>query len=107
MTVLTPTTAGVEALRTKGLSRTATVQRFLADESFQASTRGQVLVVDDMLGLFTDFVPKHAKQYVRLADSIKQAVGDYVNEVQAGAFPTDKQSFTMDEGLLEGLEEVQ
>jgi 3-methyl-2-oxobutanoate hydroxymethyltransferase len=68
---------------------------------------GQVQVVSDMLGLFTDFVPKHAKQYVRLADSIKQAVGDYVNEVQAGAFPTDKQSFTMDESLLAGLEEVQ
>ncbi len=47
VTVLTPTTAGVEALRSKGLSRTATVQRFLADESFQASTRGQVLVVDE------------------------------------------------------------
>ncbi len=66
---------------------------------------GQVQVVSDMLGLFTDFVPKHAKQYVRLADSIKQAVGDYVNEVQAGTFPTDKQSFTMDESLLAGLEE--
>lgn len=66
---------------------------------------GQVQVVSDMLGLFTDFVPKHAKQYVRLADSIKQAVGDYVNEVQAGAFPTEKQSFTMDEALLAGLEE--
>jgi 3-methyl-2-oxobutanoate hydroxymethyltransferase len=66
---------------------------------------GQVQVVSDMLGLFTDFVPKHAKQYVHLADSIKQAVGDYVNEVQAGAFPTDKQSFTMDESLLAGLEE--
>ena len=66
---------------------------------------GQVQVVSDMLGLFTDFVPKHAKQYVRLADSIKQAVGDYVTEVQAGAFPTEKQSFTMDEALLAGLEE--
>ena len=66
---------------------------------------GQVQVVSDMLGLFTDFVPKHAKQYVRLAESIKQAVGDYVNEVQTGAFPTDKQSFTMDESLLAGLEE--
>jgi len=47
VTVLAPTTAGVEALRTKGLSRTATVQRFLADESFQSTTRGQVLVVDE------------------------------------------------------------
>lgn len=65
---------------------------------------GQVQVVSDMLGLFTDFVPRHARQYARLADGIKQAVGDYVKEVQAGAFPTDKQSFTMDEGLLAELE---
>ena len=65
---------------------------------------GQVQVVSDMLGLFTDFVPGHSRQYARLADGIKQAVGDYVKEVQAGAFPTDKQSFTMDEGLLAELE---
>ncbi len=65
---------------------------------------GQVQVVSDMLGLFTDFVPRHSRQYARLADGIKQAVGDYVKEVQAGAFPTDKQSFTMDEGLLAELE---
>lgn len=66
---------------------------------------GQVQVISDMLGLFTDFVPKHAKQYARLSDAIKQAVGAYAGEVQAGTFPTDKQSFTMDEGLLAGLEE--
>jgi 3-methyl-2-oxobutanoate hydroxymethyltransferase len=66
---------------------------------------GQVQVVSDLLGLFTDFVPKHAKQYARLSDIIKQAVGDYTNEVQAGTFPTEKQSYTMDESLLAGLEQ--
>ena len=66
---------------------------------------GQVQVVSDLLGLFTDFVPKHAKQYARLSDTIKQAVGDYINEVQAGTFPTDKQGYTMDESLLAGLEQ--
>ncbi len=66
---------------------------------------GQVQVVSDLLGLFTDFVPKHAKQYARLSDIIKQAVGDYINEVQAGTFPTGKQSYTMDESLLAGLEQ--
>lgn len=66
---------------------------------------GQVQVVSDLLGLFTDFVPKHAKQYAKLSDIIKQAVGDYTNEVQAGTFPTDKQSYTMDENLLAGLEQ--
>jgi 3-methyl-2-oxobutanoate hydroxymethyltransferase len=66
---------------------------------------GQVQVVSDLLGLFTDFVPKHAKQYAKLSDIIKQAVGDYINEVQAGTFPTDKQSYAMDESLLAGLEQ--
>lgn len=67
---------------------------------------GQVQVVSDLLGLFTDFVPKHAKQYARLFETIKGAVVDYVAEVQAGTFPTKKESYTMDESLLAGLEQV-
>ncbi len=61
---------------------------------------GQVQVVSDLLGLFTDFVPKHAKQYARLCDAIKSAVADYVGEVKAGSFPTSKQSYTMDESII-------
>jgi len=64
---------------------------------------GQVQVVSDLLGLFTDFVPKHAKQYARLADIIKAAVADYMAEVKAGSFPTAKQSYTMDEKLIAEL----
>ena len=64
---------------------------------------GQVQVVSDILGLFTDFVPKHAKQYAKLAEAIRAAVGDYVSEVQAGSFPTAKQSYTMDEKIVADL----
>ena len=64
---------------------------------------GQVQVVSDLLGLFTDFVPKHAKQYARLCDTITSAVADYISEVQAGSFPTSKQSYTMDEKVLTEL----
>jgi len=67
---------------------------------------GQVQVISDLLGLFTEFVPKHAKQYVKLSDFIKKAVMDYLAEVKAGAFPTKKESYTMDESLLAGLEAV-
>ncbi|TET87593.1 MAG: 3-methyl-2-oxobutanoate hydroxymethyltransferase [Dehalococcoidia bacterium] len=67
---------------------------------------GQVQVVSDLLGLFTDFVPKHAKQYARLFETIKSAVVDYIAEVQAGTFPTKKESYTIDESLLAGLEQV-
>ncbi len=68
-----------------------------------AGCDGQVQVIHDMLGSFTDFVPKHAKQYTNLHDIILKAVSEYNNEVKAGTFPTDKQSFTMDESILEGL----
>jgi 3-methyl-2-oxobutanoate hydroxymethyltransferase len=67
---------------------------------------GQVQVISDLLGLFTDFVPKHAKQYARLFETIKSAVVDYIAEVQAGTFPTKKESYTMDESLLAELEQV-
>jgi 3-methyl-2-oxobutanoate hydroxymethyltransferase len=65
---------------------------------------GQVQVISDLLGLFTDFVPKHAKQYAKLFETIKGAVADYIGEVQSGTFPTDKESSTMDESLLANLE---
>ncbi len=64
---------------------------------------GQVQVINDILGSFTDFVPKHAKQYAKLTDIIRNAVTEYHNEVKAGSFPTDKQSFSMDESILAGL----
>jgi 3-methyl-2-oxobutanoate hydroxymethyltransferase len=64
---------------------------------------GQVQVVNDLLGLFTEFVPKHAKQYARLADIIQKAIDDYVTEVQAGSFPTEKHSYKMDESILAEL----
>jgi 3-methyl-2-oxobutanoate hydroxymethyltransferase len=68
-----------------------------------AGCDGQVQVIHDMLGLFTDFVPKHTKQYVRLADVMFTALTEYYNEVKAGSFPTEKQSFFMDEAVLAGL----
>jgi len=64
---------------------------------------GQVQVINDILGSFTDFVPKHAKQYAKLADIIRNAVTEYHNEVKAGSFPTDEQSFSMDESILAEL----
>jgi 3-methyl-2-oxobutanoate hydroxymethyltransferase len=64
---------------------------------------GQVQVINDILGSFTDFVPKHAKQYASLTDIIRNAVTEYHNEVKDGSFPTEKQSFSMDESILTEL----
>jgi 3-methyl-2-oxobutanoate hydroxymethyltransferase len=64
---------------------------------------GQVQVISDLLGLFSDFVPKHAKQFAKLSGEIKSALADYANEVKAGKFPTAEHSSTIDESLLEEL----
>ncbi len=64
---------------------------------------GQVQVINDILGSFTDFVPKHAKQYAKLTDIISKAVTQYHDEVKAGSFPTEKQSFSIDESVLAEL----
>ena len=64
---------------------------------------GQVQVISDLLGLFSDFVPKHAKQYAKLAAEIKTALADYVKEVKTGKFPTAEYGSTIDESLLEEL----
>lgn len=68
-----------------------------------AGCDGQVQVINDILGSFTDFVPKHAKQYAKLADIMSNAVAAYHEEVKSGQFPTGAQSFAMDESVLKGL----
>ena len=64
---------------------------------------GQVQVISDILGSFPNFVPKHAKQYAKITNIMSSAIAEYYNEVKAGSFPTDKQSFSMDESILAGL----
>ena len=64
---------------------------------------GQIQIINDILGSYTDFVPKHAKQYAKLADIMSSAITEYYNEVKAGTFPTAKQSFSMDESILAEL----
>lgn len=56
---------------------------------------GQVLVVDDMLGVFTDFKPRFVKHFASLAPQISQAVEDYANEVKARSFPGPEHTFQM------------
>ena len=68
---------------------------------------GQVQVLHDMLGLYTDFVPKHTKQYARLAETIEGALTQYALEVKEGSFPAEEQSFAMDQGILEELGYIQ
>jgi 3-methyl-2-oxobutanoate hydroxymethyltransferase len=68
-----------------------------------AGCDGQVQVINDLLGSFTDFVPKHAKQYAQLSSIMSTAISQYHEEVKSGAFPTEANSFPMDEDVLKDL----
>ena len=54
---------------------------------------GQVLVVDDMLGLFTDFRPKFVKRYGELGAAADVAIAEYATDVRARAFPGPEHGF--------------
>jgi 3-methyl-2-oxobutanoate hydroxymethyltransferase len=54
---------------------------------------GQVLVVNDMLGMFDKFIPKFVKKYADLNSMMKEAIGRYITEVKDGTFPGPEHSF--------------
>lgn len=58
-----------------------------------AGCDGQVLVIDDMLGLFTDFRPKFVKRYAELGGAAAAAVKAYADEVRSRAFPAAEHEF--------------
>lgn len=64
---------------------------------------GQILVYQDMLGMFSDFVPKFVKQYANVGSVIKEAVVSYIREVQNASFPEEKHTFTINEEELKKL----
>lgn len=58
---------------------------------------GQVLVYHDLLGLYEGRVPKFVRQYAHLADVATEALQGFFADVQAGTFPSDAESYHMDE----------
>lgn len=54
---------------------------------------GQVLVFSDLVGLTEGHTPKFARRYAELAETIRGAVGHFVDDVQKGAFPSDAESY--------------
>ncbi|SEL25645.1 ketopantoate hydroxymethyltransferase [Roseovarius azorensis] len=59
-----------------------------------AGCDGQILVVDDMLGLFTDFKPKFVKRYATLGADGEAAIASYAAEVRARDFPAPEHTFS-------------
>lgn len=64
---------------------------------------GQILVINDLLGMYSDLSPKFVKQYANLSPIIKDAISTYMTEVKTQAFPEEKHVFKMDESILEKL----
>ena len=64
---------------------------------------GQVLVVNDMLGMFDNFVPKFVKQYANLKDNITNGVKTYIKEVKNKDFPKKEHTFSIDDDVLNKL----
>jgi 3-methyl-2-oxobutanoate hydroxymethyltransferase len=65
-----------------------------------AGCSGQVQVWHDLLGLYDDFVPRHARRFRTLGDEAATALDEYADAVADGSFPTAENSSTMDAGAL-------
>lgn len=66
---------------------------------------GQVLVVQDMLGMYEKIKPKFVKKYLNLSEGIVNAVSNYKKDIESGLFPTSDNCFTMDALELKKLQE--
>ncbi|NMM61674.1 3-methyl-2-oxobutanoate hydroxymethyltransferase [Clostridium sp. P21] len=64
---------------------------------------GQILVYQDMLGMFSDFTPKFVKKFANTGDIMKEGINKYIEEVNKGDFPAKEHCFTMKEEILKKL----
>ncbi|MDH5568541.1 MAG: 3-methyl-2-oxobutanoate hydroxymethyltransferase [Nitrosopumilus sp.] len=66
---------------------------------------GQVLVIQDLLGMYDKIKPKFAKRYMNLSEDIVKSLEDYKNDVISGTFPAEENWFSMEEEELKKLRE--
>ena len=64
---------------------------------------GQILVYQDLLGMFSDFTPKFVKKYADVGTMMKEAFENYIAELDNGSFPTEKHAYTIDEEIVNNL----
>lgn len=68
-----------------------------------AGCDGQILVYQDMLGMFSDFTPKFVKHYANVGEIMREAFANYAAEVASGAFPTEEHTYKIKDDVLEKL----
>ena len=66
---------------------------------------GQVLVIHDLLGMYSGQSPKFSKRYTALNETIKDSVTAYVTEVKTALFPEEKHTFTIDDAVIAALQQ--
>ncbi len=65
---------------------------------------GQVLVYQDMLGMYSDFTPKFVKKFSNVGEVMKAAFAQYIEEVQSGMFPSEEHCYAIDSEIIEKLQ---
>lgn len=70
-----------------------------------AGCNGQVLVVQDLLGMFEKIKPRFAKRYLNLSEDIVKALENYKNDIESGTFPAQENWFSMDDNEFKKLRE--
>ena len=68
-----------------------------------AGCDGQILVYQDMLGMFSDYTPKFVKRFAEVGSVMKEAFANYIKEVQAETYPAEEHTFKIDDEVLEKL----
>ena len=68
-----------------------------------AECDGQILVYQDMLGMYSDFTPKFVKKYENLGEKMDIAFKKYIEEVRDGVFPAEEHSFKINDEVIEKL----
>ncbi len=68
-----------------------------------AGCDGQILVYQDMLGMFSDFTPKFVKKYAEIGDVMKAAFEKYIEETKDGSFPAEEHTFKISEDVINKL----
>ncbi|SCZ80703.1 3-methyl-2-oxobutanoate hydroxymethyltransferase [Acidaminobacter hydrogenoformans] len=68
-----------------------------------ADCDGQVLVIQDMIGMFKTFTPKFVKKFASVGEEIEAAVEAYITEIKSGAFPGPEHTFKLADEVLEKL----
>lgn len=71
-----------------------------------AKLDGQLLIMHDLVGLFSAFKPKFAKRYCEAGEIITKAISEYVGEVKSGAFPSSEFVYPISKDELKDIEPV-